>query len=98
MTELHGQAAMLEQWASGNVATMLHFTLARYMMKISLRRALKFAAVASAITFGALWLPTVLFDHFDPLASAIGSVLWAVFVFAGVLTGLWFGFGPFTRE
>jgi hypothetical protein len=77
---------------------MLHFTLAGYMMKVSLRRALKIAAVASAITFGVLWLWAVLFDHHDPLETIPPALYWAVFVFAGMLTGLWFGYGPFTRN
>lgn len=62
-------------------------------MKMSFRRALKIAAVASAITFGGLWLLAVLFHHFDPLESLPAALYWAFFVFAGMLTGLWFGNG-----
>jgi hypothetical protein len=62
-------------------------------MRISSRRALKIATVAAAVMFGCLWLWAVLFGHFDPLESAIGSVWWAGFVFAGMFIGLLLGYG-----
>jgi hypothetical protein len=62
-------------------------------MKISLRRALKIATVAAAVMYGCLWLLAVLFGHLDPLESAIGSVYWAVLVFAGVFIGLLLAYG-----
>jgi hypothetical protein len=95
-TDTGGQA-MLDQRASASVATLLHFTLARYMMRISLRRALIIAAVASAVTFVTLWLLGILFSHLDPFASVPYVLFWVVVVFVGMLTGLWLGYGPFTN-
>jgi hypothetical protein len=67
-------------------------------MRISFRRALKIAMAAAAVTFGVLWPLTVLFYHLDPLSTIPAGLYWAVVIFAGVLTALWFAYGPFTRR
>jgi hypothetical protein len=88
------EQAMLEQRASPSVPTRLHVTLARYMMKISLRRVLIIATVAAAVTFVTLWLLGILFLHADPLAMLPIALYWAVAIFVGTFIGLWLGYGP----
>jgi hypothetical protein len=75
-----------------------HDGVMRQTMRLTFRRALLIATFASAVMFGCLWPSGILFGHLDPLGTLPIALGWAGVVFVGMLTGLWFAYGPFARR
>jgi hypothetical protein len=81
-----------------SVVVIPHITLMRQAMRLTFRRALLIATISSAVMLACLWPSGILFYHLDPLRSFPIALWWAGVVFIGMLTSLWFAYGPFSRR